>query len=142
MGYKCTAADIEDPLRSYPGVSQPFVLGIDDPVMGQRVTALLLRKPMPEAEFSLGDLKLANLRWWLAVEKGLPAFKLPTLLRIIRSDTFTATTDSGKPSKKKIASAYFKPEDWDSKDVQVWDVATKEDFPGDRAWDWEGRPAK
>ncbi|BCS27984.1 class I adenylate-forming enzyme family protein [Aspergillus puulaauensis] len=142
MGYKCTAADIEDPLRSYPGVSQAFVLGVDDLVMGQRVTALLLRKTTPEAEFCLGDLKLANLRWWLAVEKGLPAFKLPTLLRIIRSDTFTATTDTGKPSKKKIASACFKPEDWDSKDVQVWDIATKEKFPGNRAWDWEGRSAK
>lgn len=140
MAWKVTAADIEDPLRSYPGVSQAFVLGVDDPMQGQRVTALILRKPTHEGETALADLKLADLRWWLAVEKGLRAFKLPTLLRVIHADEFAATTDSGKPSKKKIASAYFKPEDWDSKDVQVWDITAKEDFPGDRAWDWEGRP--
>ncbi|KAL4871450.1 hypothetical protein BDV12DRAFT_194511 [Aspergillus spectabilis] len=138
MGWKINTSSLEDPLRSYPNLTQSFVLGVSDAIYGQRVAALLLRKPTPEAESSLGGLKLGDLRRWLAVEKEVPAYKLPTLLKVVRQDEFRGTTDSGKPSKKKIEGFYFR--DWEGGGVQVWDVGAKEDFPGDRAWDWEGRP--
>ncbi|BCS24175.1 uncharacterized protein APUU_40619A [Aspergillus puulaauensis] len=105
-------------------------------MLGQRITSLILRKPTHEGEASLAGLSLADLRWWLAVEKGLPAFKLSALLRVMPADEFAAITGNRKLLKKKITSMYFKPKDWDRTDVQVWDFPM-EKFPGDRAWDRE-----
>ncbi|KAL4804740.1 hypothetical protein BDV18DRAFT_161829 [Aspergillus unguis] len=142
--YKLNSSDVEDPLRSYPGISQPFVLGVDDASLGQRVAALLLQrttpgsKPTAEAA-ALSNLSLADLRRWLAVEKGIPAFKLPALLRVLPQDEFRGTTDNGKPSKRVIARMYFDEGAVERGEVQVWDFKIKEDFTG-RAWDWDGRP--
>ncbi|KAL5342081.1 hypothetical protein BJX70DRAFT_395055 [Aspergillus crustosus] len=137
MGFKINTASIEDPLRTYPGISQSFVLGVADPIAGQRVAALILSKPTPQAESTTENLQLADLRLWPAVEKQVPTYKLPTLLKVIRQDEFRGTTDSGKLSKKKIEGMYL--QDWEENGVQVWDLTVQEEFPGDRAWDWEGR---
>ncbi|KAL4885810.1 hypothetical protein BJY04DRAFT_117626 [Aspergillus karnatakaensis] len=139
MGWKIQTSTLEDPLRTYPNITQTFVLGVSDPVYGQRVAALLLQNPTAESDH-LQDLKLADLRRWLAIEKEVPAYKLPTLLKVIRQDEFKGTTDSGKPSKKKIGDVYFKDFQDGKGGIQVWDLGVKEEFPGDRAWDWEGRP--
>ncbi|KAL4912902.1 hypothetical protein BDW62DRAFT_206053 [Aspergillus aurantiobrunneus] len=141
MCHKINSADLEDPLHSHPGVSQAFVLGVEDPAVGQRVAALLLAKPSAEVESELAKARLADLRWWLAVEKQVPGFKLPALLMVIRQAEFAAKTDSGRPSKRKIAGMYFGDGAVDD-EVQVWDFSTVEGFPGDRPWDWEGRAPK
>jgi hypothetical protein len=87
------------------------------------------------------DFRLVALRKYLAIEKQLPAFKLPSLLRVIPHGEALPASDSGKPSKKKMEGVYFGSGSGavESGEVEVWDFRTKEDFP-ERPWDWEGRP--
>jgi hypothetical protein len=87
------------------------------------------------------DFRLVALRKYLAIEKHLPAFKLPSLLRVIPHGAAIPASDSGKPSKKKMEGVYFGSGSGsaESGEVEVWDFRTKEDFP-ERPWDWEGRP--
>ncbi|KAL3478141.1 hypothetical protein BJX99DRAFT_108438 [Aspergillus californicus] len=134
---KINAADIEDPLRQHPAISQAFILGIDDHHCGQRVAALLITKPNTE-----GTLKIQDLRRWLGIDKQLPAFKLPTLLRAVSQDKFVGMTDSGKPSKKKMRALYFSPEVIKEGGVEVWDYTLQEEGVGDRPFDWEGCSVK
>ncbi|KAL4964047.1 class I adenylate-forming enzyme family protein [Aspergillus stella-maris] len=142
-GYKVHSGPLEDALRSHPHITQAFVLGVPDSLYGERITAILLQKNTPDGEI-IQDMTLASLRYWLAVENNpqQPAFKLPGLLKVIPSSEFRGLTDSGKPSKKKIREIYFSEEELEKSDVQVWDFETEEHYPGDRAWDWEGRPPR
>ncbi|RDW68957.1 uncharacterized protein DSM5745_08717 [Aspergillus mulundensis] len=160
MGYRVNSADVEDPLRSYPGpprIAQAYVLGIEDAVNGQRVAALLLTQTQDAADSdaqsernsnsnsnskSKSTIDLASLRHWLATEKKIPAYKLPAAVRVIRKEEFSGLTVSGKPSKKKIAGLYFGEEAMERGHVDMWDFAVQEDFGGHRAWDWEGRPKR
>lgn len=132
-GYKINAFDLEDPLRLYPGVTGVFVLPVEDAGLGERVAALLLAQLYDSGE--IDRLDLADLRRWLAIEKGVAAYKLPTLLRVIPGDELAAKTDTGKPSKKMMAAMYFDDVSEESGEVQVWDFRN-EVFAGDRAWDW------
>ncbi|CEL04109.1 hypothetical protein ASPCAL05241 [Aspergillus calidoustus] len=138
LGWKINALEVEDALRDHPSISNVFILGVADTEAGQRIAALIVRKRAVGTK-SQNDFRLVALRKYLAVEKQLPAFKLPTLLRVIPHGQTLPTSDSGKPSKKKMEGVYFGSESVESGDVEVWDFKTKEDFP-ERPWDWEGRP--
>ncbi|KAL4905469.1 hypothetical protein BDW74DRAFT_177839 [Aspergillus multicolor] len=160
MCYRVNSADVEDPLHSYPisipgqpclSISQAHVLGIEDAANGQRVAALLLVQDSanPDAQSSRQSknkskniIDLATLRHWLATEKNIPAYKLPAALRVLRKEEFSALTQSGKASKKRIAELYFGEDAVESGEVQMWDFGVREDFGGQRAWEWEGRPRR
>jgi malonyl-CoA/methylmalonyl-CoA synthetase len=71
-GYKVSALEIEEVLRDHPAIRECAVIGVPDPVWGQRVAAAVVL--MPDAE-----LTVESLREW--AKARLAPYKLPTLLR-------------------------------------------------------------
>ena len=71
-GYKVSALEIEDAIRTCPGVLDSAVIGVADPEWGERVCAVI--ELAPGAEISLEDLQR-----WLA--PTLAPYKVPRQLR-------------------------------------------------------------
>jgi malonyl-CoA/methylmalonyl-CoA synthetase len=46
-GYKLSALEIEEVLRDHPAVAEVAVIGMPDPVWGDRVTACVVARPGP-----------------------------------------------------------------------------------------------
>ncbi|KAF9886559.1 hypothetical protein FE257_011331 [Aspergillus nanangensis] len=63
-------------------VSQAIVLGIPRPTENQKVGALLVTR---EAPLVIPCLTLPRLRKWLAIQRGMPAYMLPTVLRTLEA---------------------------------------------------------
>ena len=73
-GYKVSALEIEEALRTHPAVQECAVIGIEDPEWGERVGAALI---LQRGE----DLTLAELRTW--GKKRLAPYKVPTRVAIV-----------------------------------------------------------
>jgi len=73
-GYKVSALEIEEVLRSHPAIKECAVIGIEDPEWGERVGAALILQ-------SGEDLKLAELRTW--GKRRLAPYKVPTRVVIV-----------------------------------------------------------
>ena len=73
-GYKVSALEIEEVLRTHPAIKECAVIGIDDPEWGERVGAALILQ-------SGGDLTLAELRTW--GKTRLAPYKVPTRVVIV-----------------------------------------------------------
>jgi malonyl-CoA/methylmalonyl-CoA synthetase len=109
-GYKISAIDIERVCLGLPYVSEVAVLGVDDEEFGQRVGAVISLKP------SATSLTINQLRAELRTE--LAAYKLPTLLRVVREELPKGGT--GKVQKKLLGPAMF-PSHWRQvPEVQSW----------------------
>lgn len=88
-------------------------------------------------------LKITNLRRWLALEQGVPIYKLPTMLRCVTGNPDPLPrTGSGKPIKPKIREILFADAERENGNVQAWNLATEEPEIGRRAWDWAGGAAR
>ncbi|MBU0678948.1 MAG: acyl-CoA synthetase, partial [Verrucomicrobia bacterium] len=73
-GYKVSALEIEDVLRTHEAIAECAVVGVEDPEWGQRVSAaVILRKGH--------ELDLDALRVW--GKEQLAAYKVPTQLLIV-----------------------------------------------------------
>jgi malonyl-CoA/methylmalonyl-CoA synthetase len=68
-GYKVSALEIEEILRTHPAIKECAVIGIEDPEWGERVGAALILQRGKE-------LTLAELRTW--GKKRLAPYKVPT----------------------------------------------------------------
>ncbi|KAB8228418.1 class I adenylate-forming enzyme family protein [Aspergillus alliaceus] len=101
LGRKIYGPEIEDALCEHPHVSRALVVGVAEPGVDQRLAALLVER-LGSPRFCLLDL-----RRWLAIERGIPAFKLPTLLRTIPEGHPLPVTDSGKPMKSRISNDFL-----------------------------------
>jgi malonyl-CoA/methylmalonyl-CoA synthetase len=73
-GYKLSALEIEDVLRAHPAVAEVAVVGIPDPVWGDRVTACVVARPGQAP--TLEDLQAFAAR-------ELAPYKLPRGLRLL-----------------------------------------------------------
>ncbi|UCG21739.1 MAG: acyl-CoA synthetase [Deltaproteobacteria bacterium] len=73
-GYKVSALEIEEVLRSHPAIKECAVVGIEDPEWGERVGAALILE-------SGEDLTLAELRTW--GKRRLAPYKVPTRVVIV-----------------------------------------------------------
>src|SRR5256886_17071351 len=71
-GYKVSALEVEEVLRTHPAIAECAVVGVDDPEWGERICAAVERRG--EAE-----LTLAELQAW-AKERLAPS-KIPPPLR-------------------------------------------------------------
>jgi len=70
-GYKVSALEIEEVLRTHPGIDDCSVVGIPDCEWGERVGVAVILKPMAE-------LSLSDLRQWC--KERLAVYKVPTRL--------------------------------------------------------------
>jgi long-chain acyl-CoA synthetase len=77
-GSNIAPAEVEQALKSHPFVREAAVLGIQDPVLGQRVAALIELVEDADNNSALDDI-MAKVRPQLA------DYKLPERLQVVRS---------------------------------------------------------
>jgi hypothetical protein len=82
---------------------------------------------------------LEELRQILAMDCGLEAFKLPTLLKVVGDLDRIPVSDAGKPVKNKIREFYFHEEAIERGEVEAWTLEMKGRGVGDRPFDWDGK---
>ncbi|GAB1208447.1 hypothetical protein APSETT445_007196 [Aspergillus pseudonomiae] len=133
------APEVESELAKHPLVSEAIVFGIQDTSAGQLVAALVV---IGGDDSDKTSLDLPSVRRWLAVERRMNAYKLPTVLRVVRKNQALPMTLSGKFIKRKIRDIFFSQEELDSGRVQVHDLSTQEPDIGNRPFDWAGIQAK
>ena len=73
-GYKVSALEIEEVLRTHPDIQECAVVGIDDPEWGQRVAACLVLTGTTE-------MSLETLRQW--TKERLASYKVPSCLKTV-----------------------------------------------------------
>jgi malonyl-CoA/methylmalonyl-CoA synthetase len=93
-GYKVSALEIEEVLRTHPVIQECAVVGIEDPVWGERVCAAII----PDGDEALS---LAELREW--ARERLAPYKLPS--RLVVLDDLPRNT-MGKVTKPQVAALF------------------------------------
>lgn len=94
-GENVAADDVEENLLAHPSVRQVAVVGLPDDALGEKIcAAVVLSHDHPPAQ----PLELATLRTFLA-DRGLASFKLPDVVRVVRTLPVTAV---GKIDKKVL----------------------------------------
>jgi malonyl-CoA/methylmalonyl-CoA synthetase len=93
-GYKVSALEIEEVLRTHPDIKECAVVGVEDPEWGERVSAALILKQGK-------DLSLASLRRW--AKEQLASYKIPTQILVV--DDLPRNV-MGKVSKSDVAELF------------------------------------
>ena len=93
-GYKVSALEIEEVLRTHPAIQECAVVGVDDPEWGERVCAAVVLK-------SSHELTLNALRGW--AKEYLAAYKVPTRILPL---TELPRNAMGKVTKPAIAQLF------------------------------------
>jgi malonyl-CoA/methylmalonyl-CoA synthetase len=95
-GYKVSALEIEEVLRTHPAIQDCAIVGLPDPEWGERVGAVCVL-------FSGQDLSLEALRGW--AKEHLAVYKIPTRLLNVEELPRNAM---GKVTKPAIAQLFEK----------------------------------
>ncbi len=95
-GYKVSALEIEEVLRTHPAIADCAVVGVKDPDWGQRVAAAVLLEPG-------AALELDALRAW--AKQRLAPYKIPTLLRVLPELPRNPMGKVVKPNVARLFSA-------------------------------------
>lgn len=95
-GYKVSALEIEEVLRTHPSISDCAVVAIEDEKWGDKVAAAIVLKN------SLEGLTVENLQDWL--KDRLAKYKIPTLVRFI---TQLPKNNLGKTVKSEVKKLFF-----------------------------------
>jgi malonyl-CoA/methylmalonyl-CoA synthetase len=93
-GYKVSALEIEEVLRTHPAIAECAVVGVADPEWGERVAAVVELRPGRE-------LDLASLKGW--AREQLAPYKIPRELRVVAALPRNAM---GKVMKPDIAALF------------------------------------
>ena len=88
-GYKVSALEIEEVLRTHPDIQECAVVGIDDPEWGQRVAACLVLTGTTE-------MSLKTLRQW--TKERLASYKVPSCLKTVDALPRNAMGQVQKPA--------------------------------------------
>ena len=95
-GYKVSALEIEETLLTYPGVREVAVIGLQDPVWGERVVAAVVLHPNAQ-------LTTDTLRPW--AKERLATYKVPAEVVVLEELPRNAVGKVSKPELKKIVEA-------------------------------------
>lgn len=93
-GEKVPAAEVEDHLAAHSRVAQAALVGMPDPLLGERTCAYIV------TEGEAGPPSLADLTGFLR-ERGLAAYKMPDRLEIVDA---LPRTGAGKVDKRRLAA--------------------------------------
>ena len=93
-GYKVSALEIEEILRTHPHIEECAVVGVEDPVWGERVSAALVLKAGKGLTFD-------SLKKWS--EERLAKYKIPTQIRVLNS---LPRNEMGKVSKPEVGQLF------------------------------------
>ena len=94
-GYKISALEIEEVLRTHPAVAECAVVGVEDVEWGERVCAAVELAPAC-------DLTLPQLQGW--VKERLAPYKVPRALSVVRALPRNALGKVMKPEVAKLFS--------------------------------------
>ena len=97
-GYKVSALEIEEVLRTHGDIVECAVVGLPDPEWGERVCAALVLGGGGEGE---GGMDLASLKSWC--KKRLAPYKVPTRMLVLDELPRNAM---GKVSKAELAEMF------------------------------------
>jgi malonyl-CoA/methylmalonyl-CoA synthetase len=78
-GYKVSALEIEETLRTHPKIQDCAVVGVTDPEWGERVCAAIVLRS--QSDSTVEALNLTTLRHW--AKKQLAVYKVPTRILTI-----------------------------------------------------------
>ena len=92
-GYKISALEIEEVLRSHPKIAECAVVGINDEEWGERICAAIVTKDD-------ATLTLDNLRRWAS--ERLAPYKIPRRLKIVKRLPQNVMAKVTKPEVKKL----------------------------------------
>lgn len=101
-GYKVSALEIEEVLRTHPDIKDCAVVGVDDTEWGERVSAALVLADG-------GGLELGDLREW--AKQTLAAYKVPTSMRLFDE---LPRNSMGKVTKPEIVRIFETGDDVES----------------------------
>jgi len=96
-GYKVSALEIEEVLLTHPDIKEVAVVGVPDPIWGERVCAVLVLKDG-------GDLTIEALRTW--GKERLASYKVPKEAMVLEQLPRNAMGKVSKPDLKKIIENY------------------------------------
>lgn len=140
--WKMYTPDIEADISTHPLVSEAIVLGVPDPVYGEQVAVLLVLckgHGLCHDRDSIPELRLPNLRSWLTLEKKVPPFRQPSMLRVVTSRDEVPTTETMKPIKAKIREIYFSQEQLANGEVERCEPIFPQPGAPANAFDYDGR---
>ena len=93
-GYKVSALEVEEVLRTHPAIAECAVVGVEDPEWGERICAAVERR-------GEADLTLAALQAW--AKERLAPYKIP---RALRSVPALPRNAMGKVTKREVAALF------------------------------------
>ncbi|KAF4218734.1 hypothetical protein CNMCM6457_003640 [Aspergillus fumigatiaffinis] len=127
-GYKVLVPPVEHALLSLSYISEASVVPLPDPSVGYRVAAVIR---VCEGEEALGKVTLQRIRDDLFAT--LPAYTIPTALRILSNNELLPRSDSGKLIKRVISDTFF-----NGPHTEFWDLNEEADTKAHKPWDWAG----
>lgn len=136
-GYRIQRTQVEDALTNIPYISEAYVVAVPDHEAKELCGALirLNQRLVPQ------EVSLARVRAELAAT--LPAYMLPSLLRIMNAGEQVPYTVSLKPNLREIVQRFFLVTDYWSIEaptpgVESWGNQPHQIDAETRAWDWCG----
>jgi malonyl-CoA/methylmalonyl-CoA synthetase len=102
-GYKVSALEIEEVLRTHPAIQDCAVVGVADAEWGERVCAAIVQRSLPESpspESSPPELTLGALRSW--AKEQLAVYKVPTQILLLEELPRNAMGKVTKPAIVKL----------------------------------------
>ena len=115
-GYKIGAPEVEQACIVLPYVSEAAIVGVQDEEYGQRVAAIVTLAREHRDALTIQEIR-SDMR------NALPAYKLPTLLRVVKGELPKGQT--GKVQKKALGPQLFPVPGWErDPNVQIWNRAT------------------
>ncbi len=93
-GYKVSALEVEEVLRTHPAIAECAVVGIEDPEWGERICVAVEQR-------GDGELTLATLQSW--AKQRLAPYKIPRALRAVAALPRNAM---GKVTKPEVAKLF------------------------------------
>ncbi|KAK6723851.1 hypothetical protein SNK04_002696 [Fusarium graminearum] len=131
--YKVPRMQVEACLTALPYILEGYVLPVADPHCDTRVASLV------RLHDNDGKVDLKKIRDDLSDD--LPAYQLPTILRILRQDEEVPRTWSDKLAMKKVVQKFF-PQDSDDRlydeSTEVMDVSEFMRAKTNKLWDLSG----
>lgn len=145
-GYKVQILLVEQCLKDLPFISDGCILPVPDENNSARVAALVRFEPSAKPPNLARDGSLVPHLQFLREELAttLPAYMLPTALRVLQGREEIPLTTSNKVIREKATEQYFPLSTTFElpADVEVWDPETCRDSWTPRPWDWAGIQAK
>ena len=138
--YKVPRGQVEAAIIALPYIAEGYILPVADPQCDTR-TAALVRFHKSYNSIDHQDVNLHTIRNDLATISSLPAYQLPTVLRILGEHEYVPRTWSGKTAMTKAIHEFF-PLDEEGKicgeNTEVLDVSGFMKMQTTKLWELSG----